>query len=556
MLMKRMRHINRYREVATALVKYGFGYIVKEVGLFHLLSLPKKMAADLRTDNAKSIGVRVRLLMEELGPTFIKLGQLLSLRVDLIPRQLTQELEKLQDEISPVDSEFIKQTIEEELGAPTEELFQTFENTSTAAASIGQVHKATLQTGEDVVVKVRRPRIEAQVENDIEILRDLARLVEQHFSWARHYQLRDIVDEVATAIKNEMDYTQEGRNTEKVGQQFANDRNILIPSVYWEYSTKKVLTTSFIEGKKLRALEDLPADSFNRKVLANRIVHSFLNQVLLSGFYHGDPHTGNMFFLPGNKVAYIDFGQVGILSHSMKHNLASFVIGLMKKDTDILMNAVREMSITPEDIDEKKLRADLDELRDKYYDVPLSEINIQSAVTDIFNTTQKHQIIIPKDYTLLGKSLMTIESIVTELDPELSMIHLAEPYGKKLLLERLHPKNAAAKLWDELTDLTKMLYQLPYQVSDALTKMNRGETKFEMQLPQIDQLLRKLDRVGNRLSFSITLLAFSIIMVGLIVGATFGNSILAKIPAIEIGFIISFLMFLWLIYSIFRSGRF
>ncbi|MGC4378351.1 AarF/UbiB family protein [Fictibacillus sp. Mic-4] len=556
MLMKRMQHINRYREIVTVLAKHGFGYIMKEVGLFHMLSLPKRMAADLNSNEPKPLGKRLRLVMEELGPTFIKLGQLLSIRRDIIPEQLAIELENLQDKVTPVNSLIIKQTIKEELGASCEEIFEHFENQSLAAASIGQVHKAILKSGETVVVKVRRPNIETQVDSDIEILRDIARLVEHRYDWAKQYQIRDIIDELAQAIKSEMDYTQEGRNAEKISRQFENDDNILIPAVFWDYSTKKVLTTEYIDGKKYAALNDDGDEHWNKKIIAERIVHSFLNQVLMGGVYHGDPHPGNLLFLPENKIAYIDFGQIGVLSDEMKKNFASLIIGLMKKDTDILIRTISRMAITSEDIKEGKLRQDLDDLREKYYNIPLSKIKIGESITDLFNVTQRHRIMIPKDYTLLGKALITVEGMVKNLDPELSLIHLAEPFGKKLILERFHPVRAATKLWEELTDFANVTFRLPGLLRKTLMKINKGQVRLEMELPQIDKLLLKLDRVGNRIAFSVTLLAFSIIITGLIISQTFSNRVFFHFPAVGIGIGIAILMFVWLLFSIFRSGRF
>ncbi|GGH77475.1 ubiquinone biosynthesis protein [Pullulanibacillus pueri] len=555
MIKKRMRHINRYREIVTALVKFGFGYIVKEIGLFHLISNPiKKIRVSLESEHV-SVGKRLRLFMEELGPTFVKLGQLLSIRGDLIPKQLTIELGKLQDDVKPVDPLVIEHIIESELGAPTSELFSSFSGKSLAAASIGQVHKATLKTGETVAVKIRRPHVEKQIETDIEILRDLTRLVEQRFAWAKQYQLRDIVDELSEAIKSEMDYSQEGRNAEKVARQFTDDDTIIIPRVYWDFSTKKILTMEFIEGKKYTDITDLPEDTFNKELLAERLVNSFLKQVLVTGIYHGDPHPGNLFFLPGNKIAYIDFGQVGILSQEMKNNFSSLIIGLMRKNTDILLHTVLNMAIVPEEIDEGKLRNDLDQLRDKYYDIPFSKINIAEAISDLFEVTQKHQITIPKDYTLLGKALITLEGIVTSLDERLSIIDLAEPFGKKLLLERAHPKNVLSKLWDNVQDISGDTLKLPRLLKKVLIKVDRGDVHLEMELPQIDKLLLRIDRIGNRISFSVTLLACSIIIMGLIIAKTFGNHFLDFFPIVDIGIVIVILMFLWLIFSIFRSGR-
>ncbi|GGE33734.1 ABC transporter [Pullulanibacillus camelliae] len=556
MLTKRIRHMNRYREIVTALAKFGFGYIVKEIGLFHLIANPlKKIKINFESDQA-SAGKRVRLLMETLGPTFIKLGQLLSIRSDLLPNQLTQELEKLQDDVKPIDTALVKTLVETELGAPIDELFTSFSPECLAAASIGQVHQATLKSGETVAVKVRRPYIEKQIDTDIEILRDLARLVEQRFDWARHYQIRDIIDELSEAIKSEMDYSQEGRNAEKIAKQFVNDEHIIIPKVYWDFTSKRVLTMSYITGKKYTDIQAIPDDQFNKKILAERLVHSFLHQVLVVGIYHGDPHPGNLFFLPGNKIAYLDFGQVGKLTQEMKNNFASLIIGLMRRDTDTLLRTVLNMAITREDINEGKLKDDLDDLRDKYYDIPFSKVNIADAIADLFATTQKHKITIPKDYTLLGKALMTLEGIITDLDADISLVHLAEPFGKKLLIDKANPKNILARLWEGLQDLADDSYRLPRLLKKVLTKVDRGDVRLEMELPQIDKLLLRIDRIGNRISFSVTLLACSIIIVGLIIAKTFGNNFLDFFPIVGIGIVIIILMFLWLIFSIFRSGRF
>lgn len=553
MFIKRMQHLNRYREIAIALIKYGFGYIVKDVGLFPPLSLPKRLVKDLNKEHEKPVGKRLRLLMEELGPTFIKLGQLLSIRRDLVPEPIASELEKLQDEVTPISGTAIQQIIEEEFGAPSEAIFQSFDSVCLAAASVGQVHQAVLKTGETVAVKVRRPHIESRVETDLEILQDLTRIIEQHYDWAKHYQLSDIVDELAEAIRHEMDYTHEARNTERIKRQFEGSEEIVIPKVYWDYSTKRVLTTSYIHGKKFSDLKGLGTEQHNRKKLAKRLVDSFLSQVLISGVYHGDPHPGNLFFLPGERIAYIDFGQIGVLNSEMKRNFASLIIGLMRRDTDMLVHTVCRMALAPDDINEVRLHEDLDILRDKYSDIPLSQINIGDAITDLFNTTQKHRIPIPKDYTLLGKALITLEGIITDLDSELSLIQLAEPFGQKLLLERFNPGVVVSKLWDELTDFTTMVFRLPRQLRQTLQKIDKGQVRFEMGLPKMEHLMSRLDRVGNRIAFSIIFLAASIILVGLIIGQTFGNPFLTHFPVVKIGSIIVSLMFIGLVYTLIKK---
>lgn len=558
MIGKRIRHIKRYREIVTVLVKYGFGYIVKDVGLFHLLSLPKQIVSDFSGNNdSKPVGRKIRLMLEELGPTFIKLGQLLSLRSDLIPEQIADELRELQDSVTPIDPQVIKSVVQQELGAPVNEVFAEFDGQCLAAASIAQAHRAVLNTGEEVVIKIRRPDIETVVANDIEILWDLAALVEKRYAWAKKFQISDIVEEFSLAIRSEMDYFREGRNTEKLHNYFKNNENIIIPKVYWDYSTNKLLTLEYIHGAKYADLVDSNPEGFDKKIISERLVRSFLDQALVVGVFHGDPHPGNLFFFAGNKIGYIDFGQVGTLNEEMKHNFASLIIGLMKGDTDLLFRTIFLMSSMPEDLDERQFKADLEILRDKYYDLPFKEIHIGRVIQDIFETTKKHHISIPKNYTLLGKALITLEGLIKRLDNHISILELAEPYGQKLLLNRLNPELVAKKLLRSVYETVENSARIPSLLKKTLTHLYKGKTHVEMELPQLDLLLSKLDRVANRISFSIILLAFSIILAGMIIGETFGSRpLLSNIPLLDIAVMIAVFMFLLVLLAIFRSGRF
>ncbi|WKB34744.1 AarF/UbiB family protein [Terrilactibacillus sp. S3-3] len=311
------------------------------------------MTTDLKETDAKPLGKRIRLLLEELGPTFVKLGQLLSLRPDLIPEQITKELELLQDKVPPADEVDIKTVILSELGAPAQELFADFDEHCLAAASIGQVYRAVLKTGEAVVVKIRRPHIEKLVNNDIEILWDLATLVEHRYSWAKQYIKCAISSKnCPKPFKTRWITFRKREIRKKIYKQFEHDENIIIPKIYWDYCSKQVLTIEYIEGKKYADLLKETEAGFDKKIIAERLVRSFLDQVLIAGVYHGDPHPGNLFFLPGNKIAYIDFGQVGVLSQDMKQNFSKLIIGLMKGDIDLLNQTIHQMAIMPESIDE------------------------------------------------------------------------------------------------------------------------------------------------------------------------------------------------------------
>lgn len=558
MIRKHMRHIKRYREIVSVLVKYGFGYIVKDVGLMHLLSLPKQMVSDFTVGGEdRPVGRRIRTMLEELGPTFIKLGQMLSLRNDLIPEPVAAELRGLQDRVTPVDSRTVDRLIQNELGAPPDEIFKSFDKQCLAAASIGQVHRAVLKTGEDVAVKIRRPNIETIVGVDVEILRDLAYLIEKRYARARDLQIRDIVEEFSAAIQNEMDYFREGRNTEKLYNFFENNTYVVIPKVFWPYSTGRLLTLEYISGLKCDELIDKPHEAIDNKIVSERLVRSFLDQALVIGVFHGDPHPGNLRFFPDNKVGYLDFGQVGMLSDEMKRYFADLIIGLMRGDIDLLARTVYYMSSMPEHLDEDQFKTDLEVLRDKYYNLPFRDIHIGKVMTDLFAVTKKHSIRIPKNYTLLAKALITLEGIITSLDNQISILELAEPYGRKLYLDRFDPEKVLRTFIKSFSRNAEIALQIPDLLNKTLKRLDKGKTRVEMKLPQLHMLLMKLDRAANRITFSIILLSCSIVLAGLILGEALGAApLFGSIQVLGIAAAVLIVMMFVILIAIFRSGRF
>jgi ubiquinone biosynthesis protein len=544
-----------------AFVRNGFGFIVKELGLFDMLSFPRRwfIEGDLDDEvHTKTTGERVRLFLEELGPAFVKMGQIASTRPDIVPAGIIKEREKLQDHVPPFSFEQVQQIMEEELGATGDTIFREFQAKPLAAASIGQVHYAVLHSGEPVAVKVQRPDIRNTIETDLEILQDLAQLAEKRLEWASRYQLGDIVEELAKSLRTELDYTIEGRNAEKIAKQFELTKNIRIPHVYWEYSTKRILTMEYIQGSKLNEQVELENKGFNCKILAERLVRSVLHQILIEGFFHGDLHPGNVWALPGEVIVFIDFGMVGRLTPEIKYHFASLVIAMMRQSTDGVIKAITRMGIVPDDVHLDRLRSDVDQLREKYLNVPLSQVSLGESVNDLFAVALQHHIRMPADLTILGKTLLTLEGIVQKLDPELSILKIAEPFGRQLLKERFHPKKMAGSAWNNIVNHAEVLTNLPKHIHDITSILKKGKMRMEVTIPELDRFLTKLDRISNRLSFSIVLLSFSIVMVGLIIGSALGRqtSILWNLPAIEIGFGVATLMFLWLLFSIFKSGRF
>ncbi|MEH7177438.1 ABC1 kinase family protein [Neobacillus vireti] len=560
MIKKKIRHIQRYRDIVYAFTKHGFGFIMKELGLIDLLSVPKRVFVEgNKSLNSRTTGERIRLFLEELGPTFVKIGQIASTRPDVIPAEILQELVKLQDRVSIFSFDEVKRILELELADTLENSFAEFCETPLAAASIGQVHYAVLLSGEPVAIKIQRPNIMGVIETDLEIMQDLARLAESRIDWVERYQIRTIIEELSKSLREELDYENEGRNTEKISKQFKEDPKVHIPKVYWEYTTKKILTMEFIDGIKLNEVEKLEEEGFDTKVLGEKVVNAIFHQILIDGFFHGDPHPGNIVALPGQVIAFMDFGMVGRITPDMRSHIASFVIALMRKNTSEVVKAITNMGLVPDDVNVKQLHSDIDKLREKYLDVPFSQMSVGMAVNELFSVAYRHKIQIPTDLTILGKTLLTLEGTVEKLNHEISILAVAEPFGRQLLIDRFKPKNMAEFAWSNFTEYGNILHEFPKTIKDFTSVMKKGKMQIEISTPEIESVLKKLNTISNRLSFSIVLLAFSIILVGVIIGASLSGQtsiLLSKIPMIEIGFGIAAIMFLLLLYSIFKSGRF
>lgn len=555
----KIRHTNRYREIATALVRHGFGYMVEEMDLFHLLSLPRKWILRKDPEEAvKTLEVRVRLLLEDLGPAFIKLGQLLSTRTDLLSDAMILELEKLQDQVPPFPTEEARRIVEEALHQPIGELLDEFGEVPLAAASIGQVHFGRLKTGEPVAIKIQRPLVDKTIKRDLEILKDFAALAERKVEWAARYQIVDIVEEFSKSMIAELNFTYEGENTEKIAAPFRRSAEIRIPAIYWDYCSPKVLTMEFVEGIKLTERETLLAKGHDLKTVAERLVNAMLKQIFSEGFFHADPHPGNLFVMADGKVAFVDFGMVGRLSEEMKYHLSSLIIALMRHNTDGIIRAILRLGLVPDEVDRSRLRRDLDLLREKYYDLPMAKVSLGKAVSDLFAVAQHHRIYIPSDLTLLGKALITIEGVMEKIHPDISILDMAEPFGRKLIMERLRPDNVQKRLWKNVSEFAETVADVPRQANHLSKLLRTGKLRMEIGLSEIDLILRKLDQISNRISFSIVLLSFSIIAVGLMLASSLGQkpTFLWNIPVLEVGSGVASLMLVWLLYSIFKSGRF
>ncbi len=556
-LGKRIRHLTRYREITSILIRNGFGWFVDETGLARLLNFPRWVLRGAQVREAPTAYERIRIAVEQLGPTFIKMGQVASLRTDLLPMELTEELARLGDEVPPMPFETVRKIVEKELGNPVEETFSEFSQTVIGSASIGQVHRAVLISGETVAVKVQRQDIRTNIEIDFEILADIARLAEKRFDWAQHYALTEIVEEFRRTLLDECDYAIEARNAERIYHQFEDDDTVYIPKVNWDLSTSRILVMEYVEGIKLDGDIRRVGVGLDPTVLATRVCNAVFAQIFIHGFFHADPHPGNLAALPGNVILFMDFGMVGSLTSDLKTRLGSLIIGLMRRNTDMIVRSLYRMGVVPDDIDDVKLRRDVERLRQKYYDVPLSQVNIGESVQDIFTVAYLHRIRIPADLSMVGKALVTLEGVVEHVDPTFRIMDVAESFGRRMVREQMDPRNLVKEALGTGADAAEFLIDFPRQLRLLLRDARAGKTRVQLRTPELDNVLHKLDRVTNRITLSVMILSLSIFMAGLMIASSIARpkASFLHVPLTDVGLVAGLIMVAALVWSIIRSGR-
>ena len=548
------RHIQRYRKITSVLLKQGFGYVLYQWGF---LSFPGKLLFKKKPGaDQLSLAERMRMALAELGPTFIKFGQILSTRQDLLPPDYIHELEKLQDEAPAFPFVLIKKLIEQELKHPLEELFTSFDPEPLAAASIGQVHRAVLAGGQQVVVKVQRPNIEKEIETDLEILYEAARLIEKRLAWAETYSFTGLVKEFERVIHEEMNYYAEGRNADIFKRNFSGNPDVLIPTVYWEYCTRKVLTMEYLSGIKLSKFQEIERSGLSRTELALKLADIIFKQILIDGFFHGDPHPGNIAVQPGGKIVFMDFGMVGHLNEESKNIVGDLMMALVGKDAGKVMKATLALGMVPKGVDKKVLRMDIELLQKKYYTVSLDQIGLREAIDDIMGVVFKHHIHLLPEFALLVKALLTLEGIAQELAPGLSVVTAAEPFARKLLKERYTAPELSKRTFKNLQEFGETVSLLPKRVAQLLDLLHEGELGINL---KVEHYYPQKEEFFNRANILINRVAFSIVIASLLTGSALlagnGNFLLWNIPVAETGFVMAVVMSFLLLVSILRSGK-
>lgn len=500
-------HFQRYRQIVEVLVRHGFGSLV---GAFGWARFARTSPDSPPHPPPSPAPEHLRQALEELGATFIKLGQILSTRDDLLPSAYQAELARLQDQVVPLPGNTIEEIVQAELGRPLQEVFASFDHHPLAAASIGQVHAATLPGGVEVVVKVRRPGVLECIEKDLEILQTLATTASRHWSFAEQYDLPALVQEFAATIRTELDYIREGHNAERFAANFAHDSSIHIPRVFWETTTERVLTLERMRGMKISNLAALDAAGIDRAALAERAARILLKMIFEDGFYHADPHAGNFFIEADGRIGLIDYGMVGTLGEDTREALTNLLLAITNRQSERLVDTLLRLGISQQRVDRSQLRRDIEYLLGKYYGRPLSEVALGPLLSDFFGIVRRHHLHMPPELALLCKTIVMDEGLGTLLDPSFNLATLLAPYAEQLLMQQYNPAFWLPRIGQLSRDTVQLGRELPLRLRHIMEYLERGDLEIGMHPTAFDPLLNRLERLVNRLVFGIIAAAFII----------------------------------------------
>ena len=549
------RNFSRYRQILSILFRYGFDDLVEKLKIDQYIEIgPQKISRSKRENVEKlSRAERLRLLFEELGPTFIKFAQILSTRPDIIPADVIKELEKLQDEVPPFPCAEAREMIENELGDSIDNVFSSFDETPLASASIAQVHKAVLHDGEVVAVKIQRPGLKKIIEIDLEIMLHLATLMEKNIEEISFQKPTRIIEEFARTLERELDFSKEAANMERVSAQFLNDRTIYIPRVYSDYSTTRVLTMEYIDGIKVSEKEKLETAGLDPKIITARGADFVMKQVFEFGFFHADPHPGNVFVLPDNVICPIDFGMTGSVDKKRRALFVDILETLARKDPERCARLMLELGEYDEEPDIRVFENEIEDFMGKHLFKSLKDIDLACLIQDLLDIATNNKIRIPPVIFLMIKAFAAMEGIARLLDPGFDMIAYAEPFVKKVKLARYHPKQLVEDLWIAVSDSVNVLRSLPAELLQVTRLIRQNKFIMNMDVRGFENFMKTLDQLSNRLSFSIIIAALIVGSALLLAFSTppliYGFSLVGML-----GFCAAALLGVWLLIAILKKG--
>ncbi|HET9214830.1 MAG TPA: AarF/ABC1/UbiB kinase family protein [Gaiellaceae bacterium] len=549
-----VRQLGRISEIAQVAAKHGFGYLFETRGPGAVRS---RRGREVEVgDEGSPRGERLRAMLDELGPTFVKFGQLLSTRPDIVPPDIVFELKGLQDKVRSFPTEEARDVIEDELELSLEQLFLEFEEVPVAAASIGQVHRAVLPNGRKVVVKVQRPGAPRRIEADLELMYQLARLARERVKALEFIDTVAVVDEFARSIREELDYRTEARNAEQFHRNFAGHPHVRVPRVYWSYSRSRVLTMERLEGIHVR---DVDLDVYTleeRRRLAYRIAEAWMAMIFRHGFFHADPHPSNIMVLDEqDRIGLIDFGTAGQLAPDDSSKLTGLFIDAVNQNIEALPRRLASLGVRYPKDKEEEFVAELRDVYYRYYGARLSEIDPMAVIREVFALIYRMHLTLPTRFILLDRALATLGSVGAALYPDFNVFEVAKPYARELMIERFTPQRVAMRLQQEARSYVQMASQLPYQLHDVLEEVRDGQVEIGFRHEGLDELFHHLDRITNRL-------VVALIVVGGAIGSGLIGIFAESGPQVfgihfisVVGFCLSAALGAWLAVGVLRSGR-
>lgn len=553
-----MRDLPRLHAISSVLIRHGLGDIVRRIGIVNVL----EQAGQILNFRAASESVRLepaqrmRLALEELGPTFVKLGQVMATRIDLFPPDWIAEFEKLHSNVPPVPFDELLLDVQRALGRSPFEVFRDLEKEPFASASIAQVHRARLQDGTPVVLKIRRPYIRVKIEADLRILEQIAALVESEIPEARRYQPVAIVGHFARSLERELDLALEARNIERVAKNFAEDPVVVIPKVYGEWVSEVMNVQEHIVGIPGTDIAAVEAAGLDRKLLAARGADAVLRMILIDGFFHADPHPGNVYYLPGNRIAMVDFGMVGRLSPLRRSQVVDLLAGLAQLDEEPMIDVLLDWAGDAH-VDEIKLAADLNELVFDYEGVPLKDIRIAVLLRQFAALIREHSIVIPSDLALMFKAIITMEGLGRQFDPEFQVVDQLLPLLSRVRMERYQPAVLLKRGRNALADFFSVAGSVPRDLARLLRDARRGKTRIDLDLKRLDQFGKQLDNTIDRATMGI--LTASLVIGSSIVMTVQGGPTVFDVPLYTMlglgGYLVAFCTSVWIVFGIWRSGK-
>jgi ubiquinone biosynthesis protein len=550
------RHLNRYRQILGILFKYGFGDLVETLKIEQYIEIGLQMISRKRRERLEKLtrAERTRMALEELGPTYIKLGQVLSTRPDLVSLEFVKEFEKLQDQVPPFDFESARETIESELKQPIAAIFESIDPHPLATASIGQVHRARLHNGDDVAVKVQRPDIEKTVEIDLEIMLHLATLAERHIEELAFHRPVKIVEEFARTIEKEMDYTLEASSMERVAHQFIANPAVYVPKVYRTHSTRRVLTAEYIDGIKVSDVESLCQADYDCPLITTRGADVVLSQIFTFGFFHADPHPGNIFVLPGNVICLLDFGMMGAVDRATREMFVALIDSVLNRDETRATRVLLRFTEWDEEPNAAQLEKDVADFVGRHLFKPLKEIELSRLLQHLLELATKHRMRIPPDIFLMLKALAQVEGVARMLHPEFDMIQKAAPFIRNVKIARLAPSRLSRDFTQLVEQAYEFLTDFPKDLLEISRSLRQKKMSFTLVLKDLDKMLATHDQISNRISFSIIIAALiigsALIVISNMPPLFYGISLIGLI-----GFLTAALLGVWLLIAIIKKGR-